>query len=95
MNNKNNLNIKRGKYLKVLKEDNINIAKLSLKEEANARVLEIFKDGSFTAHLISNYNLRGDFRTELMYFNNKLILDEEDKKTRNEIRASFGLIEIE
>ena len=58
------------------------------------RVLEVFPDGSFTAHWMSNWNLNGDFATELMKFNPDGTLDTKDKDERNQYRIANGLMPI-
>lgn len=61
----------------------------------NAMVLNVKKDGSFSAHWKDNWNRSGDFASELMKFDNDLVLDKNDKKERNKFRRERGLIEIE
>lgn len=62
---------------------------------ANAKVLEVMDNGFFTVHWKDNWNTSGDFRTELMRFDNKAIMDKSDLKERNKIRIANGLIPIE
>jgi hypothetical protein len=74
-------------------EEGITVA-LPTRVGYNIRVLSVASDGSFSAHHKNNYNLNGDFRTELMMFSNDLVLDTEDKKKRNEQRLANGLLGI-
>ncbi len=96
MKNLNNkLNLKTGKALLIVElKEGITVAIPSTPKLMNAKILEVFDDGSFTAHWKDNYNLDGDFRTELMKFDNDLVFDNGDKARRNEIRRNNGLIEI-
>jgi hypothetical protein len=63
------------------------------KKFANAKVLEVFED-CFTVHRIWNYNEYGDFRTELMIFNDAFTLNTNDLEYRNKIRKQIWLQEI-
>ena len=60
---------------------------------ANAKVLEVGENG-FTVHRLSNYNEFGDFRTELMLFDNRAIMSTTDKEQRNAVREANWLIPI-
>lgn len=62
---------------------------------SNARVIDVFTDGYITAHWVSNYNLNGDFRTELMRFDDNLVYDKKDFVARNKMRIANGLLPIE
>lgn len=95
-NNNNKLGLKERSYLKYLTlEEGITIAIPTLKGLADLMILDIYDDGAFTAHWIENYNTDGDFRSELMRFDNDLILDKMDLKKRNQIRIKNGLYPIE
>jgi hypothetical protein len=68
------------------------------KKHANARVIE-HSDNGLMIHWLSNYNLDGDFRTELMMFDNEIdlisdvyLLDQEHEATRKKERTASGLI---
>lgn len=60
---------------------------------ANAKVLTV-DDNSFTAHWLTNWNLNGDFSSELMSFDEQAVLDTGDLADRNTFRKENGLIEI-
>lgn len=97
MRNLNNkLNLKTGTNVLVIVttgvKENITVAIPTRQTLANAKVVEVNQDGSFTAHWKGNFNLRGDFRTELMSFNNELVLDTNDRERRNKFRKQNGLI---
>lgn len=101
MNKNNSLGLKVGSYGRVLtlkevdtKGKNLVVFLPVVKELANARVLEVNESGSIKVHWKMNYNLSGDFRTELMQFSNNLILDNKDFKERNKIRKANGLVLI-
>ena len=96
MKNSNNiLKLKRGQKLVMVNlDEGIKVAIPTLSKLSNIRILDVNEDGSFTAHWNSNYNLSGDFRTELMLFDADLILDEGDLAIRNSIRKANNLIEI-
>ncbi len=100
MNKDNCLKLKNGGYGLVLKSG-INtvfiptIKALAKKAAEGARILQVMEDGVITAHWYDNYNTSGDFHTELMRFDNNLLLDIMDKEKRNAIRAKNGLMEIE
>jgi len=64
------------------------------KKNANARILELLQDGSFTAHWLDNYNEDGDFVTELMRFNSDMTLNTDDLSVRQEIRAALGIPQV-
>lgn len=91
----NKLNFTNGTRLLILKlEDGRDYAIPTKKELSNARILEVNNDGSFTAHWSSNWNLNGDFSSELMSFDNNLVMDEGDLEARNEFRIKNGLMPI-
>lgn len=101
MNENNVLNLKQGSWGRVLVlaqgkgSKNITVFMPCQKRLANARVLEAFDDGAITAHWESNFNTNGDFRTELMRFDNNLVLDALHLAERNRIRRDAGLVEID
>lgn len=96
MKNENNkLNLKQGSWVMVVQlKEGITVAIPTVKVLANVRIVDVDEDGSFTAHWDDNYNLNGDFRTELMRFDNDLVLDSGDMKKRNDIRKANGLMPI-
>lgn len=76
------------------------IAVPSLKKHATARLLKFDADKIYL-HWTDNYNLDGDFRTELMKFEPTFnlgtivfVLDSGDKFDRNEVRRKHNLIPI-
>ncbi len=96
MKNLNNiLKLKRGQRVLIvrLKED-ITVAIPTVSKLSNARLLDVFEDGSFTAHWTDNYNLDGDFRTELMSFSSDLVFSTKDLTRRNKIREMNDLVKI-
>jgi len=95
INENNKLNLKKRTNVRILKlEEGIIVAVPTLKAISDARILDVNEDGSFTAHWNENWNESGDFRTELMRFDNNLIFDNGDKEKRNKIRKNNNLIEI-
>lgn len=92
MNKDNNLKLKAGGWgLVVVLEEGITVFIPVRKKIANARILQVHESGSISVHWDCNYNLFGDFSTELMFFNSELVLDEGEKKARNKRRARNGL----
>lgn len=95
INKNNELRLKVGNWGRVIHlNEGIHIFLPVMRKLANARVVEVGEDGSLKVHWDSNYNLNGDFRSELMKFNSNLILDEKDKESRNKFRRQHGLVEI-
>lgn len=86
--------LKQGSGIKIEILKGVTIAIPTTKKLADALILDIFPDGSFSAHWIDNFNLRGDFSLELMIFTNDFILDEKNLKARNKFRVSHGLLPI-
>lgn len=96
LNQDNKLGLRQGNYLFVVDIASVGtVAVPTIKEVANARVLEASPDGSIKVHWMSNYNLCGDFRSEVMAFDNNLVLDTEDQEKRNAWRVERGLMPIE
>lgn len=94
-NANNKLKLSTGKHLLMLElKEGITVAIPTTKALSNIRVLDIEDDGTFTAHWTSNFNLSGDFRTEVMRFDADLVLDEGDKTKRNNERKAHGLMPI-
>ena len=97
MNNNNQLNLKEGTWGRVIKlaekqgKEHMIIFMPCIKKISNARVVEANEDGSISVHWSDNWNLEGDFRTELMQFNENLVLDNLDFEERNELRSKNGL----
>ena len=92
----NKLKLSTGKHLLMLElKEGITVAIPTIKALTNIRVLEVEDNGSFTAHWTSNFNLSGDFRTEVMQFDADLVLDTGDKVARNKIRKVNDLIPID
>lgn len=99
-NSNNRLNLKTGSkllWIELSSKEQIAIpSKLATKTHPwTIKVVNVYPDGAFTAHWYSNWNLEGDFRSELMLFNNNLELDKMDLKKRNAFRRKHNLIEIE
>ena len=96
MRNLNNvLKLKSCSSLLVVKlSEGITVAIPVVRKLSNANVLDVNEDGSFTAHWKNNWNTNGDFRSELMKFDNDLVFDDGDKKKRNKLRKKNGLVEI-
>ena len=100
MRNLNNkLKLKRGKRLMFLTlTEGISVAiptPLAKKDGRNVvMVLDVAPDGSFSAHWEGNFNTFGDFRSELMVFNNDLVLDKQNEKARKDFREKAGLINL-
>lgn len=61
---------------------------------ANARILSVRSNGSARIHWKGNYNLSGDFSSELMVFDNNLVMNVADEDARNEYRISNGLVAL-
>lgn len=96
MNNENRCGLRQGSWGVILTlKDGETVFVPTLKAIANARVLTAFEHGSVTVHYAENYNLEGDFRTELMFFNANLVLDVSDLGRRNIVRVSQGMAPIE
>lgn len=104
MNENNALNISEGSRGRIVELSekfkgkngkNLTVFIPTIKKLANARVLDVNSDGSLSIHWERNWNTSGDFRTELMQFNNNLIMDNLDLEERNKIRRKAGLVEIE
>lgn len=96
MKNENNkLNLKRKTNIIVVElQEGITVGIPTRQSIANAKILDVFEDGSFTAHYTSNWNEEGDFSTELLRFDEDLVFDNGDKKKRNKIREDNGLLKI-
>ena len=101
LNENNQLKLKKKSPLLILNlESGATVAvpvsnKFAKMSDSGARVLEIMEDGAFTAHWFDNYNDSGDFWTELMRFDNNLVMDKMDLKKRNQIRKKAGLMPID
>lgn len=95
LNNENQLKLKQRSSLRIVElAEGKTVAIPTKRKVANALVLDVFPDGAFTAHWDVNFNLDGDFRTELMRFDSNLVLDEMDLEKRNKIRVDNGLMPI-
>ena len=96
LNNENKLKLKQRSSLLIVElKEGKTIAIPVRSSLRNARVLDVFPDGAFTAHWKENFNTFGDFRSELMTFDSNLVLDEMDLKKRNKLRVANGLMPIE
>ena len=93
MKNENNrLKLATKKNLLIIElKEGITVAIPTTSKLSNAKVLEVFEDGSFSAHWSMNWNESGDFATELMSFDNDLALNKKDFKARNKRRTDNGL----
>ena len=95
MNENNILNLRSGSFGRVCNLVNVGQVFIpTVRRIANAKVLNVFEDGSISVHWDSNWNLSGDFESELMQFNKNLVLDIEDKQNRNKFRKENGLVEV-
>lgn len=100
MNNNNSLKLKVGAWGRVMELSqvvdgkNLTVFLPTVKAVANARVVEVNEDGSVAVHWDGNFNLSGDFRTELMQFDNNLTMDNLDFEERNELRVANGLVAL-
>lgn len=95
MNEDNRLNLKIGSHGRVM--NLVDVGKVFLpcsSKISNARVVEVEEDGSVNVHWKDNFNLDGDFRSELMSFDSNLVFNEEDLVDRNRVRRENGLVEI-
>lgn len=96
LNKDNALKLKMKTPLRIVRlEEGKTVAIPTKRRLANAFVLDIFPDGAFTAHWDGNFNIFGDFSSELMRFTDNLELDELDLGKRNAFRIKNGLMPIE
>jgi len=100
-NNNNKLELKEGGFGRVLtlKEKDSNGSNLVVflpvsSKVANARILEVHESGAISVHWKENFNDEGDFQSEVMLFDENLVLDNSDLDKRNEFRVRKGLMPI-
>lgn len=83
-----------GNYIIVFRQGKTIRCVPTKKSFANARIVNILDDGSFTAHWIDNYNTSGHFSTELMLFDNDFCIKTKDEERRNKHRINNNLISL-
>lgn len=95
MNENNKLKLVCGSLVRVVDlQEGITVAIPTRRGVANAKVLDVNEDGGIAVHWIDNWNMSGDFSTELMRFDSNLVLDTGDLQNRNAVRNAIGIMPV-